>query len=259
LSKTILSADVVIGIPKLKTHKKVGLTVNLKNLVGINGNKNWLPHFRVGAPQHGGDEFPSTLLGGRKVVETLLKGGLYRFQLYLPPSARKAIAWTKPFLAKFLGESGDGHTIRGGDWSGNDTCWRMCLDLNRILLYGLCNPPEMSNVPVRRFFSVVDGIIAGEGRGPMSPDPKHCGLIVVGSNAVWTDTVCAHLMGFDWTKVPLIRESMKLETWPLHGGLSIQDVRCLSNVRDLEGPLNTIKADRLRFNPHYAWVQQMRY
>ena len=27
-------------------------------------------------------------------------------------------------------------TIRNGDWQGNDTCWRMALDLNRALLYG---------------------------------------------------------------------------------------------------------------------------
>jgi len=28
----VLKADCVISVPKLKTHKKVGLTVNLKNL-----------------------------------------------------------------------------------------------------------------------------------------------------------------------------------------------------------------------------------
>ena len=54
ISKTILDADCVISVPKLKTHKKVGLTVNLKNLVGINGNKNWLPHHREGTPAQGG-------------------------------------------------------------------------------------------------------------------------------------------------------------------------------------------------------------
>ncbi len=27
-------------------------------------------------------------------------------------------------------------TIRNGNWQGNDTCWRMALDLNRALLYG---------------------------------------------------------------------------------------------------------------------------
>ncbi|MCJ7761246.1 DUF362 domain-containing protein, partial [Candidatus Bathyarchaeota archaeon] len=37
ISNTLLAADLVISIPKLKTHKKAGVTLNLKNLVGING------------------------------------------------------------------------------------------------------------------------------------------------------------------------------------------------------------------------------
>src|SRR6185503_6369088 len=40
ISRSPLEADVFISIPKLKTHKKCGITVNLKGLVGINANKN---------------------------------------------------------------------------------------------------------------------------------------------------------------------------------------------------------------------------
>ena len=50
LCRTPMEADVFINLPKLKTHKKVGLTCALKNLVGINANKNWLPHHTEGAP-----------------------------------------------------------------------------------------------------------------------------------------------------------------------------------------------------------------
>ncbi len=57
ISKTILEADCIIDIAKLKTHKKTGITVCMKNLVGINGNKNWLPHHRLGTPAQGGDQF----------------------------------------------------------------------------------------------------------------------------------------------------------------------------------------------------------
>ncbi|MCV6004648.1 DUF362 domain-containing protein, partial [Escherichia coli] len=39
VSRDIIEADVVINLPKLKTHKKAGLTCALKNLIGINGNK----------------------------------------------------------------------------------------------------------------------------------------------------------------------------------------------------------------------------
>ena len=55
-----MEADVFINIPKLKTHKKVGLTCALKNLVGINANKNWLPHHTEGTTDRGGDQFPAS-------------------------------------------------------------------------------------------------------------------------------------------------------------------------------------------------------
>jgi len=59
LCRTPMDADVFINLPKLKTHKKVGLTCALKNLVGINANKNWLPHHTEGTPDQGGDQFPA--------------------------------------------------------------------------------------------------------------------------------------------------------------------------------------------------------
>ena len=37
-------------MPKLKTHKKCGVTISLKNLVGLNTNKNLLPHHSLGTP-----------------------------------------------------------------------------------------------------------------------------------------------------------------------------------------------------------------
>ena len=54
LSRSAMDADLFINLPKLKTHKKVGVTLSLKNLVGINGDKNYLPHFRIGTPDQGG-------------------------------------------------------------------------------------------------------------------------------------------------------------------------------------------------------------
>ena len=61
LCRTPMDADVFINLPKLKTHKKVGVTCALKNLVGINANKNWLPHHTEGTPDQGGDQTRSPL------------------------------------------------------------------------------------------------------------------------------------------------------------------------------------------------------
>jgi len=39
------------SIPKMKVHGKVGVTLNLKGLVGVNTDKNYLIHYRVGTPK----------------------------------------------------------------------------------------------------------------------------------------------------------------------------------------------------------------
>ena len=44
-----IQCDVIFSLPKWKTHKKAGMTASLKNLVGVNADKNWLPHHTEGA------------------------------------------------------------------------------------------------------------------------------------------------------------------------------------------------------------------
>jgi len=57
ISRTILESDVLINLPKMKTHKKAGVTLSLKNLIGINSDKSWIAHHRRGSIRNGGDEF----------------------------------------------------------------------------------------------------------------------------------------------------------------------------------------------------------
>ena len=57
VADSVLSADFVINVPKLKTHVKAGITGALKNLVGINGHKEYLPHHVNGDPETGGDQY----------------------------------------------------------------------------------------------------------------------------------------------------------------------------------------------------------
>jgi len=62
------------------------------------------------------------------------------------------------------------NVVRSGNWHGNDTCWRMVLDLNKCL-FGF-NGAGTPRVRSFRYLAVVDGIVGGEGNGPMAPDPK---------------------------------------------------------------------------------------
>ncbi|MFH1942570.1 MAG: DUF362 domain-containing protein, partial [bacterium] len=121
--------------------------------------------------------------------------------------------------------------ILGGSWHGNDTAWRMALDLTHIALYvdpmgRLCQSPQ------RRFFSIVDGIIAGEGEGPLSPTAKPCGTILCGFNPLAVDIAAARLMGFDALKTRMLKEGLQrrwLKTWI--GGQ--EGIRILSNQPSL--------------------------
>jgi len=60
IAKSPIIADVFISLPKLKTHKKCCITVNLKGLVDTNANKNYLPHYQFGGSEVGGDQFDKT-------------------------------------------------------------------------------------------------------------------------------------------------------------------------------------------------------
>lgn len=57
ISNSVIQSDVIISVPKVKAHRKAGITACLKNCIGINGHKDWLPHHRRGSFYEGGDEF----------------------------------------------------------------------------------------------------------------------------------------------------------------------------------------------------------
>ncbi len=130
LCRTPMDADVFINLPKLKTHRKVGITCALKNLVGINSNKNWLPHYTQGAPGTGGDQFQSLTLRTR--VEQMWMGAFKARLRNRPRLSRLFVPFKKAGRFVF----GDTQSVvRSGNWYGNDTCWRMVLDLNKCLWF----------------------------------------------------------------------------------------------------------------------------
>lgn len=248
ICRTVLDADVVISIPKLKTHKKVGLTVNLKNLVGINGNKNWLPHHREGTPAQGGDQFRDD-----QVKNRIERAAVARFKRLFPMLGplRPLVAGPIKALGKRVFGDTNGGTVRSGNWYGNDTTWRMVLDLNRILLYADAHG-RFAPTPLRRFFSVVDGLIAGEGNGPLDPTPKPAGVILAGLNPVAVDLTCARLMGFDYTRIPVLHRAFAEHVWPLVA-FAPGSVTVHSNRPEFDAPLSEFTGPCLGFEPHFGW------
>lgn len=245
LCRTPMDADVLINLPKLKTHKKVGLTCALKNLVGINANKNWLPHHTEGTPDQGGDQFPKSTAKAR--MEHAWMGAAKRWLKGSPGLSRLFVPVKKAGRLVF----GDTQkVVRSGNWHGNDTCWRMVLDLNKCLFF-FNGAGEPRRKPLR-YLAVVDGIIGGEGNGPMAPDPKPCGVILAGTHPAAVDCVAATLMGFDWRKIPLLKNSFQMRCCSFTP-FKPDEIQVISDDRSWNGALGHIDSD-FRFRPHFGWV-----
>jgi hypothetical protein len=101
-----------------------------------------------------------------------------------------------------------------GAWYGNDTVWRMSLDLQRILRYGR-RDGSLGSAPQRTVVSITDAIIAGEGEGPLANTPKPSGFLSGGLNTAALEWVHARLMGFDPQKIPIVREAFGAFSFPL--------------------------------------------
>ncbi|MBL9137439.1 MAG: DUF362 domain-containing protein [Verrucomicrobiales bacterium] len=245
LCRTPMDADVLINLPKLKTHKKVGVTCALKNLVGINANKNWLPHHTEGTPSQGGDQFPANTTKAR--LEHQWMGAAKRFLRNSPALSRLFVPLKKAGRLVF----GDTQkVVRSGNWHGNDTCWRMVLDLNKCLFF-FDGAGQHRREPLR-YLAVVDGIIGGEGNGPMSPDPVPCGAILAGTHPLAVDCASATLMGFDPQRLPLLAGGFRMRA-PDFAGFAYDTVELSSNHPAWTGPVAALR-ETFHFRPHFGWT-----
>lgn len=205
-ARDIIEADTVINLPKLKTHKKSGITNALKNLIGINGNKEFLPHHRLGNPSREGDCYPE---------ESAVKGALEyvydRQNTTNSKAAARVYAFAGRGLQSVLHRQRDEIGLEGS-WSGNATIWRTCLDLNRILLYGKPDATFGETVQ-RRVLHISDGIIAGQGDGPLASQSLALGWLTAGRSAAAMDLLGAYLLGYNPQKIALVRESFGSFKW----------------------------------------------
>ena len=222
ITREVLDADVIINLPKLKTHKKAGVTCALKNLIGINGNKEYLPHHRVGGSGSGGDCYP-----GASGVKRSLEFAYDRLNQSASMLGRRSWSAATRLLHALAAAAGDRYGVEGS-WSGNDTIWRTCLDLNRILLYGRVDG-SLAPSPQRVVVHVVDAVIAGHGDGPLAPQPLPLGLLLGGSSGAAVDWVAARLLGYDPRRVPITREAFAAFDWPL-ASFEGEDVRLAGDL-----------------------------
>lgn len=198
LSGTFAKSDLVICISKLKTHNKIGITGALKNMVGLVGEKNWLPHWRTGFRGHGGDQYDRVTPAS--ILKWAMLSAAWPF-LVLKPVARAASS-----LAGRFHDAGVHGLSGGGMWRGNDTTWRMVCDVATAAV--CCDRDGRVGdepFPGRRILHIMDAVAAGEGEGPLAPSPVAMGMCLASTDPVALDIVACRLAGLDAGELPYIR------------------------------------------------------
>lgn len=247
IANTFLKADVIINVPKLKTHKKSGITAWIKSVIGICGDKNWLPHHTQGTPGAGGDQFAEDSL--KTKTERRLTAGVKSVVRHTGLAGAVVGGLLRRSGIYVFGDTNK-DAIRSGNWHGNDTIWRTVLDLHKIWRHADKNG-VLKSTPQRRFICIIDAIVAGEGNGPLAPDPKPAGVCVVGFDPVVTDTTCAVLMGFDPDKLPILTRAKTTRQFSLES-VGREEIEVTSNVESWNGAVTEI-TDTLQFKPHFGW------
>lgn len=221
IPNTVLAADLFINVPKLKTHRKSGVTCSMKNLIGINGDKSWIAHHRHGSAKSGGDEFPIfkpvTHLKFRTYEFLQRTKVRQRIASFLIRSITRIRYGNRKNKQQKLIKEGQ-REILEGSWPGNDTLWRAIVDLSKVITYA-DKKGVMREKPQRRQLFIVDGIIAGEGEGPMMQQPNNIGVIVAGFNPVLIDCVCARdVMKVKWKSLKFLNNNQLQSAWPIIKG-----------------------------------------
>lgn len=200
VSNYMLQADVIINMPKPKSHRKAGATISLKNFVGVNIRKEYLPHHTRGSIAEGGDEYEKKSLLHKvqsdlyDIKNTSQAKGKYKKAAIIKWLIKGCSIGLKISARQYYSE---------GSWYGNHTISKTVSDINKIVYYA-DKKGEMKNTKQRKIFIVADMIKAGEGEGPIVPSAKPCGVIAMGTNPVCFDEMISTLMGFDYRKIPTI-------------------------------------------------------
>lgn len=233
--RSALNADVLINLPKLKTHNKTGLSASLNNVIGLLDDRSPLPINPLAAEEDDEQEeedlddrlfswLRRKFRGSRMLLRFLLRSRQALNENEAPPQTHES-------------------------WHGNDLFWRLILDVNTALYY-YQGTGQRRTRPLRSLH-LVDAVIAGEGNGPLLPDSKPTGLLLAGTHPLAVDCAAATLMGFDWKKIRLLQKAFQPRKLPLADFLP-KDIHCLSENEPWNGPLADL-SDPFEFHPHDGW------
>lgn len=244
ISEACLEADVIINLPKPKTHRKAGYTGALKNMVGINAMKDYLPHHTKGSYILGeGDEYYSDSKNAKRrsdindLIDVLEKKSLYHISKFV----RKSTDFL--FDIEYNMER-----YSEGSWWGNNTIWKTILDLNMIVMYA-DKRGRIKKSKQRNVITIGDLIVAGEKEGPLHPTPKKTNCIIFSDNNVLFDEILVRFMGYNSDKFVILKEAEK--NGKLFGE-NIENCIINSNTEKFRGKLSEFKSV-YQFEPSQGW------
>ena len=247
VAREVLDADVIINMCKPKTHRKAGVTIALKNLVGINANKEYLPHHTLGSVEEGGDAYSD------KDLYLARANSILDLRNELVNEGELGIARLANELYEGLKAHNKSEKYWEGSWYGNDTIWRTITDLNIILKYA-DKKGGIKDTPQRKMLIVGDMIVSGEKEGPLEPSPIPTGVVALGDDPILFDEAVCSLMGFDYKSIPSIAMPEKNRQKSMISSVE-REPEIVSNNPDLNGKeLNDIRDNlSLEFVPSMGW------
>ena len=255
ISKYTLDADVIINLCKPKTHRFAGVTISLKNMIGICAHKELLPHHSVGSNQEHGDE------GDKK---SLLKNTFTKLDDIRNLKNRRKqykIARFVHFIEFNILDKiikhfyKDGYALFGTGYR-NDTIWRTIIDINKIIFFA-DKHGKLHDTPQRKMLIVGDMIISGHESGPLAPTPKDVGVIAIGEDPVCFDKVICSYMGFDYNRIPAITNAAKIDG-KYNFSESAEPI-IVSNLSELNNnSISSLHTENVQhFTPHPAWKEYL--
>ena len=224
----------------------------MKNLVGINTRKEYLPHHTNGSIKDGGDEYLNSS-GFKRQRAACIDRTNREAQTKNNQSSAKfwrlcSMGWS--YMSRIFRKD----AYAEGSWYGNNTISKTILDLNKILFYADKNGIMQDNIQ-RKYLIVADMIISGEKEGPVMPSPKNVGIIATGENPIAFDRIIGTLMGADIDRIPTLSQLKSRR--PKYVIEYDENEKIISNKKNLDGKTQSMlqNEDLLYFIPTSGWKE----
>lgn len=185
IARSYLDSDVVINVPKLKTHVYTGITIALKNLMGLN----------------------------LRTTSSFLSPEAVKFYQHPENFKKHAECKSRDVPHHFSLKALDKYNVTRKSYD-NDILWRTLADLNKIILYA-DRKGHIRDVRQRNYLNVVDGIFGSEKNGPICWLITKPHTIVAGVDPVKVDAACCRIMGWDPNMVPLVKNTGQVTKLPI--------------------------------------------